>query len=51
MAAIINVYTTSVTTDNMSRQDMLLWVNDCLQAEFSKIEQLHTGAGYCLVSF
>ena len=32
----------------MSRQEMLLWVNDCLQAEFSKIEQLHTGAGYCL---
>ncbi|KAL6743692.1 hypothetical protein Aduo_016708 [Ancylostoma duodenale] len=25
---------------------MLMWVNDCLQSNFSKIEQLHTGAGY-----
>lgn len=47
--AVVNVYTTSATTDNMSRMEMLLWVNDWLQSEFSKIEQLHTGAGYCLV--
>ncbi|PAV77215.1 hypothetical protein WR25_12778 isoform B [Diploscapter pachys] len=26
---------------------MLLWVNDCLQSNFTKLEQLHTGAGYC----
>lgn len=25
------------------------WVNECLQSEYAKIEQLHDGAGYCLV--
>uniref|UniRef100_A0AC34QJ58 Uncharacterized protein n=1 Tax=Panagrolaimus sp. JU765 TaxID=591449 RepID=A0AC34QJ58_9BILA len=44
----VNVYTTSSTTDNLSRHEMLQWVNDCLQSQFSKIEELHTGAGYCL---
>jgi len=44
----VNVYTTSATTDNLSRHEMLQWVNDCLQSQYSKIEELHTGAGYCL---
>nr|CAD2206364.1 unnamed protein product [Meloidogyne enterolobii] len=48
MALITNIPITSATVDNMSRNDYLRWVNECLQAEFSKIEQLHTGAGYCL---
>ncbi|KAK0410578.1 hypothetical protein QR680_005206 [Steinernema hermaphroditum] len=43
-----NVYATSATTENLSRHEMLMWVNDCLQSNFSKIEQMHTGAGYCL---
>jgi RP/EB family microtubule-associated protein len=30
----------------MSRNDLLAWVNDCLQSEFTKIEQLHSGAAY-----
>ncbi|VDP08520.1 unnamed protein product [Heligmosomoides polygyrus] len=46
MAAVVNVYATSATTENLSRHEMLMWVNDCLQSNFSKIEQLHTGAGY-----
>ena len=29
------------------RHDMLSWVNDCLQGELSKIEELCTGAAYC----
>ncbi|CAI5450957.1 unnamed protein product [Caenorhabditis angaria] len=45
---VVNVYTTASSADNLSRHEMLMWVNDCLQAQFSKIEQLHTGAGYCL---
>lgn len=48
MATAVNVYATSSTTENLSRHEMLEWVNDCLQAQFSKIEQLHNGAGYCL---
>ncbi|KAM7345285.1 microtubule-associated protein RP/EB family member 1 isoform 1-T2 [Cochliomyia hominivorax] len=43
----VNVYSTNVTTENLSRHDMLAWVNDCLQAQFSKIEELCTGAAYC----
>ncbi|CAD6186898.1 unnamed protein product [Caenorhabditis auriculariae] len=46
--SVVNVYTTASTGDNLSRHEMLMWVNDCLQANFTKIEQLHTGAGYCL---
>lgn len=43
----VNVYSTNVTTENLSRHDMLAWVNDCLQSSFSKIEELCTGAAYC----
>uniref|UniRef100_A0A1B6DNN5 Microtubule-associated protein RP/EB family member 1 n=2 Tax=Clastoptera arizonana TaxID=38151 RepID=A0A1B6DNN5_9HEMI len=43
----VNVYSTNVTTDNLSRHDMLSWVNDCLQSSFGKIEELCTGAAYC----
>ena len=30
----VNVYATSGTTDNLSRHDMLNWVNDCLQTRY-----------------
>lgn len=43
----VNVFSTNVTSENLSRHDMLLWVNDCLSASFSKIEELCTGAAYC----
>ncbi|XP_055319797.1 microtubule-associated protein RP/EB family member 1 isoform X4 [Sitodiplosis mosellana] len=43
----VNVYSTNVTSDNLSRHDMLLWVNDCLNAQFGKIEELCTGSAYC----
>ncbi|GAB0097038.1 Microtubule-associated protein RP/EB family member 1 [Sergentomyia squamirostris] len=43
----VNVYSTNVTTENLSRHDMLSWVNDCLNAHFTKIEELCTGAAYC----
>ena len=39
----VNVYNTSATTDNLSRHEMLHWVNDSLQASFSKIEELSSG--------
>ncbi|KAI6182653.1 Eb1 [Aphelenchoides bicaudatus] len=44
---ISNVYATASTIENLSRNELLQWVNDCLQSGFTKIEQLHTGAGYC----
>ncbi|XP_075057160.1 microtubule-associated protein RP/EB family member 3 isoform X1 [Mixophyes fleayi] len=43
----VNVYSTSVTIENMSRHDMLAWVNDALQLNYTKIEQLCSGAAYC----
>ncbi|MFH4982646.1 hypothetical protein AB6A40_009355 [Gnathostoma spinigerum] len=45
--AVVNVYATSATTENLSRNDMLLWVNDCLQSNIARIEDLHTGEAYC----
>ncbi|XP_026175037.1 microtubule-associated protein RP/EB family member 3-like isoform X2 [Mastacembelus armatus] len=43
----VNVYSTSMTIENMSRHDMLAWVNDSLQLTYTKIEQLCSGAAYC----
>merc|ERR1712025_325657 len=43
----VNVYNTSVTTDNLSRHEMLAWVNDCLQTKYVKIEEMCSGAAYC----
>lgn len=43
----VNVYSTSVTTDNLSRHDMLAWVNQSLDSRLSKIEEMCTGAAYC----
>lgn len=41
----VNVYSTSVTSENLSRHDMLAWVNDSLHLNYSKIEQLCSGIG------
>ncbi|KAM4610111.1 microtubule-associated protein RP/EB family member 1-like isoform 2-T2 [Polymixia lowei] len=41
----VNVYSTSVTIDNLSRHDMLSWINESLQMNYSKIEQLCSA--YC----
>ncbi|XP_055614369.1 microtubule-associated protein RP/EB family member 1-like [Uranotaenia lowii] len=43
----VNVYSTSVTTENLSRKEMLAWVNRTLLSEFKKVEELCTGAAYC----
>lgn len=43
----VNVYSTSCTQDNLSRHDILTWVNDSLQTSYGKIEELCTGAAYC----
>jgi RP/EB family microtubule-associated protein len=43
----VNVYNTSVTTDNLSRHDIIAWINGTLQTNYTKIEELCTGAAYC----
>ena len=44
---VINVYSTNQTTDNLSRYDIIEWVNNSLQCNIGKIEDLCTGACYC----
>lgn len=39
----VNVYSTSVTSDNLSRHDMLVWINEALQINLTKIEMLCSG--------
>jgi len=43
----VNVFNTSVVCQNLSRHDMLAWVNGCLQSQIGKIEEMGTGAAYC----
>ncbi|KAI4884076.1 hypothetical protein NFI96_030673, partial [Prochilodus magdalenae] len=43
----VNVFSTSVTSDNLSRHDMLTWINNSLHMNHAKIEQLSSGAAYC----
>ena len=45
--AVINVFSTSVTTQNLSRHELLAWVNGSLNAQLTKIEHLCTGAAVC----
>lgn len=40
----VNVYSTSVTSDNLSRHDMLAWINESLQLNLTKIEHLCSGS-------
>lgn len=41
--AAVNVYFTSVTTENLSRNDILQWINTALAANFTKVEDLSSG--------
>ncbi|CAH1774923.1 unnamed protein product [Owenia fusiformis] len=43
----VNVFSTNATTENLSRHEILAWVNDSLDASFGKIEELSSGAPYC----
>lgn len=45
----VNVYSTSVTSDNLSRHDMLVWINESLQMNLTKIEMLCSGKRGLLV--
>ncbi|XP_017077240.2 microtubule-associated protein RP/EB family member 1 [Drosophila eugracilis] len=43
----LTVALTSVNGENMSRHEMLQWVNNMVQGHFKKIEELCSGAAYC----
>lgn len=46
MCAAVNVYNVN-TTENLSRKDMLDWINNSLQLNLKKVEELASGAVYC----
>ena len=39
----VNVYSTSVTSENLSRHDLLNWINDTLKTNMIKVEELCSG--------
>ncbi|KAG9333236.1 hypothetical protein JZ751_012956 [Albula glossodonta] len=43
----VNVYSTSVTSDNLSRHDIFDWINQTLKTHHTKIESLCSGAEFC----
>lgn len=49
----VNVYSTSITQETMSRHDIIAWVNDILALNYTKVEQLCSGkkAQYALQMF
>merc|ERR1711892_386132 len=42
----VNVALTSATSDNLSRHDMIQWINTSLSTHYKKIEELASGAAY-----
>ncbi len=47
----VNVFSTSATTENLSRHDMLSWINETLQCNYTKIEELCSGGFMCVLDF
>ena len=47
--AIYPASTYRTTTMGESRSDLLAWVNELLQINYTKIEQCGTGAAYCQI--
>ncbi|XP_059172590.1 microtubule-associated protein RP/EB family member 1-like isoform X1 [Physella acuta] len=45
--AAVNVHSTNASENNLSRHDMIAWINDTLQTSYTKIEELCSGAAYC----
>ncbi|KAI4810327.1 hypothetical protein KUCAC02_019166 [Chaenocephalus aceratus] len=43
----VNVYSTSITQETMSRHDITAWINDMFCLNYTKVEQLSSGAAYC----
>lgn len=43
----VNVYSTSVCSENLSRHDLLNWINETLHTNMIKVEELCTGSAYC----
>ncbi|VDK86073.1 unnamed protein product [Onchocerca ochengi] len=44
---VVNVYATSGTIEQCSRNELLAFVNNFLRSNFTRIEELSSGAAYC----
>lgn len=44
-----NVYFSNMTNDNLSRHQMLAWINALLPRKLAKIEDLCSGSAYCQI--
>uniref|UniRef100_A0A1I7VJN1 Calponin-homology (CH) domain-containing protein n=1 Tax=Loa loa TaxID=7209 RepID=A0A1I7VJN1_LOALO len=44
---VVNVYATSATVEQCSRNELLAFVNNFLRANFTRIEEMSSGAAYC----
>lgn len=42
-----NVHSTSASDSNLSRHEIIAWVNDTLDTQYAKIEDLCSGGAYC----
>jgi len=47
MAMPINVTSTSNNMDTLSRNELIGFINDCLELNYTKVEQMGSGAAYC----
>ncbi|CAG5118894.1 unnamed protein product [Candidula unifasciata] len=45
--AAVNVHSTNASENNLSRHEMISWINETLQTNYTKIEELCSGAAYC----
>ncbi|XP_065843276.1 microtubule-associated protein RP/EB family member 3-like [Oscarella lobularis] len=43
----VNVHYTGTSDKGWSRHELLGWVNDCLQLNYTKVEEMGNGAAYC----
>ena len=43
----VNVYITGATAGELSRNYLISWINGSLNINYSKIEEMRTGAAYC----
>ena len=49
LAMAVNVHSTNNAGENLSRHDMLAWINDSLQANYMKIEELCSGTCFKVI--
>ena len=44
----VNVFNTASTAENLSRHELIAWINESLQIQYSKVEELCSGLLLCV---